>query len=61
MTLITIMIIVVLPPTHIVYLVTIMSHLTPEVVVLPMTQLQLMLKLAYYHVSCCQLAHDCRP
>jgi len=37
---------VVLPTMHVVYLVTIASHLTPEVVVLLTTQLQLMLKLA---------------
>jgi hypothetical protein len=61
MTLIAILTLVVVPTTHVIYLVTIASHLTPEVVVLLMTQLQLMLKLAYYRVSCCQLAHDCRP
>ena len=57
--LIAIMTLVVLPTMHIVYLVMIASHLTPEVVVLLMTQLQLTLELTYYHVSCCQLAHDC--
>jgi len=61
MTLIAIMTLVVLPTTHIVYLVMIASHLMPEVVILSMTQLQLTLKLAYCHVSCCQLAHDCLP
>jgi hypothetical protein len=61
MTLIAIMTIVVLPPMHIVYLITIASHLMPEAVVLPTTQLQLMLELAYYHVLCCQLAHNCQP
>ena len=59
--LIAIMTLVVLPTTHVIYLITIASHLTPEVVVLPTTQLQLTLELAYYRVLCCQLAHDCRP
>ena len=61
MTLIAILMLVVLPTTHVVYLVTIASHLMPEVVVLSTTQLQLTLELAYYHVLCCQLAHDCQP
>jgi hypothetical protein len=61
MMLIAIMTLVVLPTMHIVYLVTIASHLMPEVVVLSTTQLQLTLELAYYHVLCCQLAHDCQP
>jgi hypothetical protein len=47
MTLIVIMTLVVLPTTHIVYLVTIASHLTPEVVILLTTQLQLTLELAF--------------
>jgi hypothetical protein len=41
MALIAIMTLVVLPMTHIIYLVTIASHLSPEVVVLSATQLQL--------------------
>jgi long-subunit acyl-CoA synthetase (AMP-forming) len=45
MTLIVIMTLVVLPLTHIVYLIAIASHLTPEVIILPTTQLQLTLKL----------------
>jgi len=59
MMLIAIMTLVVLSTTHVVYLVTVASHLMPEVVILLMTQLQLTLELAYYHVSCCQLAHNC--
>ena len=59
MMLIAIMTLVVLPTTHVIHLITIASHLMPEVIVLPMTQLQLMLELAYYRVLCCQLAHDC--
>jgi len=47
MVLIAIMMLVVLPTTHIVYLVTIVSHLSPEVVVLSATQLQLPLKLTF--------------
>jgi len=46
MTLIAIMTLVVLPTTHIVYLITIASHLTPEVVILSTTELQLTLELA---------------
>jgi hypothetical protein len=45
MMLIAIMTLVILPTTHIVYLIMIASHLMPEVVVLPMTQLQLTLEL----------------
>jgi hypothetical protein len=59
MTLIAIMMLIVLPTTHVVHFVTIASHLMPEVVVLLTTQLQLTLELAYYRVSCCLLAHDC--
>jgi len=59
MALIAIMTLVVLPTTHIVYLVMIASHLSPEVVILSATQLQLLLELAYCRMSCCQLAHDC--
>jgi len=61
MMLTAIMTLVMLLMMHVVHLVMIVSHLTPEVVVLPTTQLQLMLELAYYRVSCCQLAHDCQP
>jgi len=45
MMLIAIMTLVILPTMHIVYLVMIVSHLMPEVVVLLTTQLQLTLKL----------------
>jgi hypothetical protein len=61
MALIVIMMLVVLPTTHIVYLVMILSHLSPEAVILLATQLQISLELAYCHVSCCPLAHDCQP
>ena len=61
MALIAIMTLVVLPTTHIIYLVMIASHLLPEVIILSATQLQLPLELTYCHVSCCQLAHDCQP
>jgi hypothetical protein len=47
MALIAIMTLVVLPTTHIVYLVMIASHLSPEVVILSATQLQLLLKLTF--------------
>jgi len=47
MALIAIMTLVVLPTTHIVYLVTIVSHLSPEIVVLSATQLQLLLELTF--------------
>jgi hypothetical protein len=47
MALIAIMMLVVLPTTHIVYLVTIASHLSPEVVILSVTQLQLPLELMF--------------
>jgi hypothetical protein len=47
MALIAIMTLVVLPTTHIVYLITIASHLLPEVVILSATQLQLPLELTF--------------
>jgi len=47
MALIVIMTLVVLPTMHIVYLVMIVSHLLPEVVVLSVTQLQLPLELTF--------------
>jgi hypothetical protein len=47
MALIAIMMLVVLPTTHIVYLVMIVSHLSPEAVVLSATQLQISLELTF--------------
>ena len=47
MALIATMMLVVLPTTHIVYLVTIASHLSSEVVILSATQLQLPLELMF--------------
>jgi len=47
MALIVIMMLIVLPTTHIVYLITIASHLLPEVVILSATQLQLSLELTF--------------
>jgi hypothetical protein len=47
MVLIAIMTLVVLPTMHIVYLITIASHLSPEVVILSATQFQLPLELMF--------------
>ena len=47
MALIAIMPLVVLPTTHIVYLTMIASHLLPEVVILSVTQLQILLELTF--------------
>jgi hypothetical protein len=56
MVLMAIMTLIVLPTTHIVYLVTIASHLSPEVIILSATQLQLPLELMFLSsptVVCC--------
>jgi hypothetical protein len=47
MALIAIMTLIILPTTHIIYLITIASHLSPEVVILLATQLQLPLELTF--------------
>jgi hypothetical protein len=47
MTLIAVMTILVLPSAHIVYLIMIAPHLTPQVIILLMRQVQLMLKLLH--------------